>query len=101
MGIVSRIGLWIDKHFPERMSVDEVNSKIESFSRLAERIARLEAQAGGLVNVVDSADEFRVAVTKELTDIKAEMIKVKAFLQLKQVSQSKMPDLTGAGPWKR
>lgn len=101
MGIVSRIGRWLDKHFPEKMSVEEVKSELDSFSidlklcndKIDEILKR--------VITLEKSDRIQDDQLISISTIKDDLNKVKAIMQLKATQRVNMPDLSGSGPWKR
>lgn len=98
MGVITRIGLWLDKHFPEKISADEFVGQVAELSKAAkeahetiEKIMKMTEQCASTIGT---------HVT-QILELKDEINKIKAIIQLKATQRVNMPNLTGAEPWKR
>lgn len=97
MGIVSRVGRWLDKHFPEKMSVEEVETKI---TRMADYLVSMDKALMELKARLVVLEKSN-AQLETVSELKDDMNKIKAIMQMKATQRVNMPDLTGAVPWKR
>lgn len=100
MGIVSRIGKWLDKRFPEKVSVDEVIRSLEGYQTVNGEIVKLTLE---LVNIRQRLDAFENGARAFEKDLKAqvdEMNKAKAVLAVMNRTRT-APVMNTSEPWKR
>lgn len=100
MGLISRLGAWLDRRFPERVSVEEVMKSLQGYESLRGELMQLAAL---LKNVQQKQDAFTTgaqAFDKELKELKDEMNKAKAVLSV-LTRTTQRPVLSSSEPWKR
>lgn len=96
MGIISRFGKWLDTRFPEKISLDAVTGTIDG---LVFDVNEMKNN-----NLLFKHSENRKAIAEldvKILELKDDINKIKAILQFRQQQQTKMPDMSGAVPWKR
>ena len=93
MGIISRLGRWLDTRFPEKMTVEEVNEKIKVFMQMNMTMDRLGKDGTHLLIKVNEHEDS----IKELQD---EMNKAKVVIAMTQ-QMRQVPVMKSGEPWKR
>ena len=100
MGIVSRLGAWLDHRFPEKMSADEVMKSLTAYAQLEGQMASFEMRLGQIGQKIEAFTNGAQAFDKDLKEIKDELNKVKA-VQVIQNRQRVTPMMPSGEPWKR
>lgn len=100
MGIVSRIGKWLDTRFPEKISTYDVMRSLEGYQSIKGEILQLTLE---LVNVRQRLDAFETGARsfdKDLKTVVDEMNKAKAVLAVMNRTRT-APIMNTSEAWKR
>lgn len=97
MGIVSRFGAWLDRKFPDKVNAADVLSE---FLTLRAAVNQLSEGQDNFAKRISELENKGVS-QEQLTDLKDDINKIKAIMQLKQKQSVEMPNLTGATAWRR
>lgn len=100
MGIVSRIGRWLDTRFPERISVEEVTKSLVAYEQLGAQFTMFAAELKALRQKQDAFTTGAQSFDKELRELKDEMNKAKAVLSVMNRTRT-TPVMSTSEPWKR
>lgn len=100
MGVVSRLGKWLDSRFPERISVEEVVKSLTAYSQLDTKLSILEASLRLVEQRLKSFENGAHAFDVEISGLKDEMNKAKVVIAMTQ-KLNQRPVLNTSEPWKR
>lgn len=100
MGIVSRIGRWIDCRFPEKISTEEVIKTLAEYAELHVKFRVLEAKHDGLQNQVDGHAQALDVQTNKITGLKDELNKAAAVVSM-MTKMRQTPVMSSSEAWKR
>lgn len=100
MNIITRIGMWLDKRFPERISVEEVMKSLQGYESIR---SELQVQFQMLRAIEDKQAAFTKgaqAFDKTDHELRDEINKIKATLAILNRSRVQ-PVMPSGEPWKR
>lgn len=100
MGIISRIGRWLDSRFPEKISAEEVYKSLTAYARLDAQITSFEMRLDQIGQKLQAFENGAQSFDKELKDVKDELNKVKAIQGVIN-RQRVAPVMPSGEPWKR
>ena len=100
MGIISRLGAWIDTRFPEKISAEEVMKSLTAYSQLAGQMTSFEMRLDQIGRQIQAFTNGAQAFDRTLSEMKDELNKVKA-VQVIQNRQRSAPVMPSGEPWKR
>lgn len=93
MGIISRLGRWLDVRFPEKINAEEVRVSLKAYENIASKILLLEARIDSQNHLL----EQNLSAVKELQD---EMNKAKVVIAMTQ-QMRQAPVMKSGEAWKR
>lgn len=100
MGIISRIGAFLDKRFPEKISAEEVYKSLAAYQGLHAEVAILRASFDLIDRRLLAFTTGAQAFDKELREMKDEMNKAKSVLAIMNRTRT-APVMPSGEPWKR
>lgn len=97
MGMITRVGNWLDRKFPAKMTVQEVESHFTSFRyQLTELRSQLES-----VNSLLTLRAEHQALREELMLVKVDLTKVNSELVKIKAERAARMQATPPGSWNR
>lgn len=100
MGIISRVGKWLDSRFPEKISADEVRESLREYQKLQSQLTSFEMRLGQIGKRMEEIGDLEKVFDKELREMKDEMNKAKAVLSVMNRIRTSSP-LPSSEAWKR
>lgn len=100
MGIISKIGRWIDHRFPERIPVEEVYKSLAAYSQLSLEMQMLKQMLTQCQQRLDAFERGARAFDNDLALMKDEMNKAKTVLAMMNKMRT-TPVLNSSEAWKR
>jgi hypothetical protein len=100
LGIVSRIGHWLDSRFPEKISAEEVMKSLQAYARLDGEMASLQMRVDQILQKLTAFETGARAFDKDLREVKDDMNKLKSVMAVMTRTTNK-PVLSTSEPWKR
>ena len=87
MGLITRIGLWLDHRFPEKMTADEVRGHFEqsvkAYSDHQEQIVAIRQSVSGLIERIRSIESTESTLHTELSRLSSEINTIKTITNIK------------------
>ncbi len=100
MGIVTRIGKWLDARFPEKISAEEVYKSLAAYQSLAGEIMALNVRLEALQAKQDAFTTGAQAFEKVQNEFKDELNKAKIVISA-MTTMNRKPIMDTSQPWKR
>jgi flagellar capping protein FliD len=100
MGLITRLGRWLDSRFPEKISAEEVIKSMTAWASIETLLMNLERRVAGIDDRLSRIERGLPDTLNQVAGLKDDMNKTKAFLQQRQMVKP-LPNLTGAEPWRR
>lgn len=100
MGIISRLGHWLDTRFPEKISAEEVYKSLTAYQNLASDLSAVRFEMDRIREKFVAYTNGAQAFDKDLKDVKDELNKVKSVQAMMNKVRSS-PVLNSSDAWKR
>lgn len=100
LGIISRLGKWLDTRFPEKISAEEVYRSLTAYAHIDVKMAVLESKIATINQKLQAFETGAGAFDKSLAELKDELNKVKA-VQVVMNRQRTTPLMPSGEAWKR
>lgn len=100
MGLVSKLGRWLDTRFPEKISADEVYRSLQGYASLNDHFIVMDGKLVYITQKLQAFENGARAFEKELKAQTDEMNKAKAVIAMMQRTRVQ-PIIPSGEPWKR
>lgn len=100
MGLISRLGKWIDSRWPEKIAVEEVFRSLTAYAQIETHVIILENSINQFNAKIKAFETGAQSFDKSLTELKDEVNKVKAVQAIANRSRVS-PVMPSGEPWKR
>ena len=100
LGLISRLGRWLDARFPQKISAEEVYRSLTAYESVSCRLTSMQIRLDQVSQKLEAFETGARAFDKTLSEVKDELNKVKA-VQVIQNRQRVAPVMPSGEPWKR